>query len=101
MRHHFEQVGLEHAGRFDEQPVGGIDDFEVGLVVHGPDLAHEGLIRIHHALDLPFKTTHNHGVGHHQGQWVMRFHLLRDVFGAIVEDKTGASRVMVDKCGGI
>ena len=87
MGEHLEEIGFEHPGGVDEEPVRRVDHLQIGLMVHVPHLRQEGLIRVDHALDLFLERAHHHRVGHHQRKWVMRLHFLGDIFGAVVEDE--------------
>lgn len=80
MREELHEVSFEHARRGHEQPVGRINDLHVALVVEVPDLRHEGALRIDDPRDLFFECSYHHGVGHDEGERMVKLHLLLDVF---------------------
>lgn len=90
----FEEVGFEHSGRRGEEPVRGIDEFEVGLVVDVPYLGHERTVWLDYPAYLFLEASDDHSVGHDKGEGVMKLHLLLDGLEMFVFEEDASSGVM-------
>lgn len=95
------KVGLEHAGGRSEEPMRGVDEFEVLFTVEVPHLRHEGFFRVDDATDFFFEGADDHGVGHSEGEWMMKLHFLVYFLKVLVSEQVSASRVMALESGDI
>lgn len=78
-----------------------LNNFEVGFMIHVPNLIHQRFIRIDEFGDFLFKTSDNNAVGHFQTKGMMTVHLISDVLTLVVEDKACSSGMMCSKSSGI
>lgn len=74
------EVALEESGGLDEEPVRRVGQFDVGLVIHGPDLRAEGQAGVDHPLHFFFKGANGHGVSHGDGEGVVVGEVLVNCF---------------------
>ena len=101
MRKGFKEIGFEHSRGRSEQPVRGIDDFHIGLVIDIPYLRHEWAVWLNDSADLLFKSSDDHGVRHDKGQRMMKLHLLLYGFEVLIFEVDSSSRVVALEAGHI
>ena len=94
------EVALEESGGLDEEPVRGVCQLYVGLVIHGPDLRAEGQVGVDHPLHFFFKGANGHGIGHGDGEGVVVCEVLVNCFEVGISEEESTSGVMgLEGCG--
>jgi hypothetical protein len=89
-----EEAAFEHAGRGHEEPVGGVDDLHVALVVEAPNLREEGPVGVDDALDVLPERADDHGVGHDERQRMVKLHLIVDALEVAVAQHDSSAGVV-------
>lgn len=94
VREPLEETRLEHRGRRNEQPVGMVYYLHVFFTIEVPDLREERAIRVNYSGYLLLEGPDDHGVGHLEGERVMKLHLLVDPLKVLLPQEGSSSRVM-------
>lgn len=84
-------VSLEHPWGIDEQPVRGVHQRQILLVVEIPDLLHQWFRWVDHLLDFLGECPDHHAVRHPVSQDVMGFQLMGQIFVFIGHYKAGSA----------
>ena len=63
-------------------------------MVQVPDLRHEWTLGIDDARDLFFECSDDHGVGHDEGERMVKLHLLVDAFQVVVAQHDASAGVV-------
>lgn len=92
-----EPVGFEESGRFHEHPVRRVDEFHVGALISFPDLRGEGFVGIDKSVYLFSEGADGHGVGHDEGEGVMKLHFFLDILEMFISEEEPSSGVMGSK----
>ena len=94
MTHCLDELVGEETGRLYEEPVGRMNEFEVGLVVCVVDLCVERFIGVYELFYLFFERAYSHGGGHADGERVMELHFFFNVLHVLISEEETSSWVM-------
>lgn len=84
MREGINPSSLKHLGWVSKQPVWWLHDMQIFFMIQLPDFCQECIIRVDESLDIFLVWANGHGVGHVEGERMVKLHLLLDVLEVVV-----------------